>query len=102
MSSRKRLVVIGNGMVGHHFVEKIVEVAPQAFQVTVLCEERQLAYDRVNLSKYFDGKTAADLSLANAEVYAAAGVEVLVGDPALRVDPETQTVLARSGRTISY
>jgi nitrite reductase (NADH) large subunit len=89
-------------MVGHHFVERILEVAPQAFQVTVLCEERHLAYDRVNLSKYFDGKTAADLSLANADVYAATGVEVLVGDPALRVDPATQTLQARSGKTVAY
>ena len=102
MSSRKRLVVIGNGMVGHHFVEKIQETAAQDFQVTVICEERRLAYDRVNLSKYFDGKSAADLALATAAAYDAAGVEVLVGDTAVRVDPQAQTVQSRGGKSVAY
>ena len=102
MSSRKRLVVAGNGMVGHHFVEKVLETAAQDFQVTVFCEEKRLAYDRVNLSKYFDGKSAADLALATAAAYDAAGVEVLVDDPAVRVDPQAQTVQSRRGKSVDY
>ena len=41
-----RVVVIGNGMVGHRFVESMSGKA----ELVTFCEEPQLAYDRVNLS----------------------------------------------------
>ena len=73
MSSQLHVVVIGNGMVGHHLLEQLAprRRARARLDVTVIGEEPRLAYDRVNLSKFFEGKTAADLSLASAEEYAA-------------------------------
>ena len=65
---RERLVILGNGMVGHRFLEMHGERAAAAgggpFDVTVIGEEPRLAYDRVGLSGYFDGKTPEDLALA--------------------------------------
>src|SRR5690554_4147684 len=56
--SKQTLIVIGNGMVGHHFLEQFAETpAAAGFQVTVFGEEKQLAYDRVHLSEYFTGST---------------------------------------------
>lgn len=49
-----QILVIGNGMVGHHFIEQ-VRARDRAFGITVLCGEPQLAYDRVYLSSYFSG-----------------------------------------------
>ena len=51
------IVVIGNGMVGYKFCEKMVARAAP-FQLVVFGEETRAAYDRVHLSAYFDGKTA--------------------------------------------
>ena len=49
--SARRVVVAGNGMVGHRLVEALHERDPQAtWQITVLGEESRHAYDRVALS----------------------------------------------------
>jgi nitrite reductase (NADH) large subunit len=101
MSSQLHVVVIGNGMVGHHLLSQLA-AAPDAVRVTVIGEEPRLAYDRVNLSKFFEGKTAADLSLASAEEYAAAGFEVLLGDPAVAIDRAARTVRTAAGHVIAY
>mgnify|MGYP000483535431 FL=1 len=64
MTNKQNLIVIGNGMVGHKFLESLVELEQaQNYNITVLCEEPRPAYDRVYLSSYFSGKTAEDLSL---------------------------------------
>ena len=55
----KTVVVIGNGMVGHRFCERLVEYdLDQSYQIVTFCEEPRPAYDRVNLSKYFERREA--------------------------------------------
>src|SRR6202043_1026430 len=67
MSSRPRLVVVGNGMVGQRFLEAL---SPDTgFSTTVIGEEPRPAYDRVQLSAFFSGKTAEDLSLVPADFF---------------------------------
>ena len=56
-----RVVVVGNGMVGHRFVE--LAAATPAVVVTVVGEEPRTAYDRVHLSEYFAGVGADELAL---------------------------------------
>ena len=48
MSTRQRLVIIGNGMVGQRLLDRLV-AEPHDFDITVLCEEPRAAYDRVRL-----------------------------------------------------
>ena len=57
------IVVIGHGMVGHKFLETLAASGATGLRVTVLGEEPRPAYDRVHLSEFFAGKSAADLSL---------------------------------------
>ena len=92
-----RVVVIGNGMVGHRFVE-----LAKSCDVTTFCEEPRLAYDRVNLSSYFAGKSAAELALARVEEYRRAGVVVHVGDKAVAIDRAGKTVTSQAGLTVAY
>src|SRR3954447_17682697 len=93
---RERLVVVGNGMVGHRFLEMYRERAgagaAPAFDVTVIGEEPRLAYDRVGLSGHFDGKTAEDLALARPAQYEAAGFEVRLATRARRMDRDRRIV----------
>lgn len=52
--SKLKLVVIGNGMVGHRYIEDLVEKTDVSqMDITVFCEEPRVAYDRVHLSSYF-------------------------------------------------
>jgi nitrite reductase (NADH) large subunit len=43
------VVVIGNGMVGHHYVEQLA-ASPIVARITVIGGETRPAYDRVHLS----------------------------------------------------
>ena len=101
--SKKRIVVVGNGMVGHKFVENLVQNEKAGeYQVTVFCEETRLAYDRVQLSAYFSGATAADLALTDHDYYREHNVEVIMGDKVVTIDKGTKTVVSESGHTTAY
>src|SRR5206468_660741 len=96
--SRRDLVVVGNGMVGHKFLELLLEdERREEWKVVTFCEEPRLAYDRVNLSSFFSGKTAADLSLAEPGLYEEAGVTVLLGDRAVSIDRQARGVASAQG-----
>ncbi len=53
-----RLVVVGNGMVGHRLVESLrARDGDGRYEVIVLAEEARPAYDRVRLTAWFDDET---------------------------------------------
>jgi nitrite reductase (NADH) large subunit len=97
------IVLVGHGMVGQRFLEALAERGLTAtHRVVVLCEEPRPAYDRVQLTSYFSGRTPEELSLTDAEFIADHGIELYVGDPAETIDRATRTVTARSGLTVEY
>jgi nitrite reductase (NADH) large subunit len=103
MTAKKNLIVIGNGMVGHKFLElMIAKGATQQWNLITFCEEPRVAYDRVNLSGYFSGKTAADLSLVEPGLYQENGVQIHIGDKAVAINREEKTVSSANGLTVAY
>jgi len=100
-SDRPRLVVVGNGMVGHRFVEAAVGRGLAAsWNIIVFGAERYPAYDRVALSSYVDGKTAIELSLVSDDTYDA--VELVLGDRVIDVDLPGCKLTTASGREQSF
>ena len=73
VTGKVRVVVVGNGMVGHHFVEQLTKQSIDT-EITVLSAEPRLAYDRVHLSEYFSGKNPEDLALTTPQHYQELGV----------------------------
>jgi len=101
--TRKDLVVIGNGMVGHKFLELFLQIGKgNEWSVVTFCEEPRLAYDRVNLTSFFGGKTAADLSLVAPGLYEEAGITVHLGDRAVAIDRANRIVTSARGAAIHY
>ncbi|MBS3803579.1 MAG: nitrite reductase large subunit NirB [Oleiphilaceae bacterium] len=101
--SKEKLVVLGNGMVGHHFLEHLAETGLAGdFEVTVIGEERSIAYDRVHLSEYFQGRSASDLALGTAELYAEWGYDLRLGVKATVIDRDARTVTLSDGEPLSY
>lgn len=97
------IVLVGHGMVGQRFLEALAERGLTAtHRVVVLCEEPRPAYDRVQLTSYFKGRTAEELSVTDPEFIAEHGIELHVGDPAEHIDRAARTVTARSGLTVAY
>ena len=99
--SLEKIVVIGNGMVGHHFITAMTAGDCTA-EITILAEEPRPAYDRVHLSEIFAGKSAEDLSLVKREEYDRAGVSAHFGDPAVTIDRSSNFVNTQSGARFSY
>ncbi len=99
--SKQKVVVIGNGMVGHKFLENLM-AGSGAFDVTVFCEEPRAAYDRVHLSEYFTGRSAKDLSLVSDGFFERTGITLLTGVKAVGIDRAVKTVTASDGTTVSY
>ena len=94
----QRLIIIGNGMVGHHCVEQLIERGALArYQVHVFSEEPLRAYDRVHLSEYFTGRDAESLALSGAALYQTPGVTLHLGVPVLEIDRERREVITAEG-----
>ncbi|MFI6932928.1 nitrite reductase large subunit NirB [Streptomyces sp. NPDC050287] len=100
---RPTIVLVGHGMVGQRFLEALAERGLTAtHRVVVLCEEPRPAYDRVQLTSYFSGKTPENLSMTDMEFIKDHGIELYVGDPAETIDREAKKVTARSGLVVDY
>ena len=100
--NRKKLVVVGNGMVGHKLLEQLVANADAAFDVVVLCEEPRPAYDRVHLSEFFSGKTAEQLSLVEEGFFERSQITLKLGAKAVAIDREQKQVELANGETLAY
>ncbi|WMN88759.1 nitrite reductase large subunit NirB [Vibrio parahaemolyticus] len=101
--SKLKLVVIGNGMVGHRYIEDLVEKADVSeLDITVFCEEPRVAYDRVHLSSYFSHHTADELSLVKEGFYQKHGINMLIGERAINVNRENRIVYSNTGREVQY
>src|SRR6185312_9497032 len=100
---RKTVVVIGNGMVGHRFCERLVEYdVDRNYQIVTFCEEPRPAYDRVHLTQYFEHRDADRLLLARIEWYEDNGITLFLGDRATAIDRDGRIVRSRQGREIPY
>jgi len=101
--TRRTLVVVGNGMVGHKLLEVLAERGATAeWDIVTFCEEPRLAYDRVGLSSFFGGATAEDLSLVAPGFFDQAGLQVHVGDAVASIDTAAAEVVSAKGVRIAY
>ncbi len=98
---REKIVVVGNGMVGHKFCEKILLKSSQC-DLIVFGEEPRIAYDRVHLSEYFSGKTADDLSLSSLAWYRENQITLHLGDPVKEINREEKTIHSYNGLIVKY
>ncbi|MDO9617145.1 MAG: nitrite reductase large subunit NirB [Pseudomonas sp.] len=97
-TDQQRLIIIGNGMVGHHCVEQLIERGALAqYRVHVFSEEPLRAYDRVHLSEYFTGRDAESLALSGVALYQTPGVTLHLGVPVLEIDRERREVITAEG-----
>ena len=95
-----RIVVIGNGMVGQRFLEQIA--GRGEFEVTTFCEEPRPAYDRVQLTSFFSGKSASDLSIARKEFFEKARMTLRLNDAVLAIDPARKVLRSARYREVAY
>jgi NAD(P)H-dependent nitrite reductase large subunit/NAD(P)H-dependent nitrite reductase small subunit len=101
--SKQTIVVIGNGMVGHRFCEKLVEFDMEGrYRIVTFCEEPRAAYDRVGLTSFFAHRDVEKLMLARLDWYREKGIELHLGDRASKIDRKAKIVHSDKGQKIKY
>lgn len=100
--SKQRILVVGNGMVGHKFIDTLIASKRDDLDIITFSEEPRLAYDRVQLTSYFTGKSADDLSLTSAPYYEENGISYVLNDKVTGLDTQAKTVTTESGRVEAY
>ena len=99
----KKIIIVGNGMVGYKFCEKFVaQEHSKKFEITVFGEELRPAYDRVHLSEFFENQDAKALEMAPAEWYKENGVTLVVGERVSDIDRNNKTIATSKDRGFSY
>ncbi len=103
LRSRKRLVVVGNGMAGMRTVDELLKHAPGRYDITVFGTEPHGNYNRIQLSPVLAGeKTLADIVTHTPAWYAENGIELIAGDTVIDINRALRTVTTRSGRVTHY
>ncbi len=100
---RRKLVVIGNGMAGMRTVEELLQLAPNAYDITVISAEPHANYNRILLSPVLSGeKTIADIIINPLSWYDEKGIKLHRDDPAISIDRKRRVVKTRSGAVFPY
>lgn len=103
MSDKIKLVVIGNGPVGHNFLEALVESGQsEQYQVTVFGEEPLPAYDRVHLTSWFKNQDVADINMVKDGFYPDNNFILHTGDKVTNIDRFKRVVISESGQEVTY
>ncbi|RXG14279.1 nitrite reductase (NADH) large subunit [Leeuwenhoekiella aestuarii] len=99
----KKVIVVGNGMVGYKFCEKLAAHADfEGFEVIVFGEEPRPAYDRVHLSEYFADKSAEELLLAPANWYTDHQIELRTSELVTQIDLEDKKITTHKDTVFEY
>lgn len=99
---RKKLVVVGHGMVGHRFVQAAIERGlTETHDVVVIGEEPRPAYDRVALTSFFEVGAKA-LSLLPQGRYDDPRVTLRTGAEVVAVSPRQRIITLSTGEDLHY
>jgi nitrite reductase (NADH) large subunit len=100
---KRRLVVIGNGMAAMRTVEELLELAPNAYDITVFGAEPHGNYNRIMLSPVLAGeKKFEDIILHTREWYAQNGITLHTSDAVTGIDRRKRIVTSASGIEAPY
>ena len=98
----KRLVVVGNGPVGHRLVEQVVACGDGQWDITVFGEEPRAAYDRVHLTSWFEQRSAEPLNMVPQGFYEENNICCHLGEKVVSLDLASKTVTSEKGQRVSY
>jgi nitrite reductase (NADH) large subunit len=102
-NSHRRLLIVGNGMVGQRLCEILSELDhTHSFNVTVIGEEPRVAYDRVHLTQYLTDRDPDKLALTTRDWYRERGIELITGQRIVSVDLVNQRAVTSEQLAIDF
>ncbi|EFM10432.1 nitrite reductase (NAD(P)H), large subunit [Paenibacillus curdlanolyticus YK9] len=101
--TKQKLILIGNGMAGVRCVEEILNLQPDAFDVTIFGAEPHPNYNRIMLSKVLQGDTPmSEITINDWQWYRDRGITLYTGETVTRIDKDRQVVYTDQGRKATY
>ncbi len=99
----KKIIVVGNGMVGYKFCEKFINSTKKnTFKLIVFGEEPRPAYDRVHLSEFFENRNAQALEMAPLEWYKSNNIDLITNTRVASVHSISKTIETINEEIYSY
>jgi nitrite reductase (NADH) large subunit len=103
IATRRRLVLVGNGMAGVRALEEILSRAPHLFSIAVFGAEPHGNYNRIMLSSVLAGEKAfADIVTHDVGWYDENGIELISGEAVTAVDRANRLVTGANGTVRPY
>src|SRR6185437_3664973 len=100
---KEKLVIIGNGMAPGRALEKLLELKPDAYDITIFNAEPRVNYDRIMLSPVLSGEKQFDDIVIHGDAwYIKHGIMLYKGCKVTSIDRESKTVTAASGLVEPY
>ncbi|MFN3745288.1 MAG: nitrite reductase large subunit NirB [Hyphomicrobiaceae bacterium] len=100
---KQKLVVIGNGMAPGRALEKLFELAPDAYDVTIFNAEPRVNYDRIMLSPVLSGeKTFEEIVIHGDGWYVERGITLYKGHKVVEIDRAARTVRSEPDEIAPY
>jgi NAD(P)H-nitrite reductase large subunit len=97
----KRLVVIGNGLAGNQFLERLLLMKSSRFEITIIGKES--AYKRYLLSLILQQDVGVEKAeLEDEDWYKQRGIRLIENETAVMIDPLGRHVKTDRGRKIAY
>ncbi|KAK4219822.1 nitrite reductase [Rhypophila decipiens] len=105
--NRKKVVIVGLGMVGISFIEKLLKLdaREREYDIVVIGEEAHLAYNRVGLTSFFDHRKVENLYLNPLEWYKAVPDQALsyhLNTKVTAINPSSKTVTCADNQEVAY
>jgi nitrite reductase (NADH) large subunit len=101
--SKKKLVLIGNGMAGVRCIEEILKLNPDEFEITIFGSEPHPNYNRIQLSKVLQGDTSiVDITINSWDWYKENNIVLHSGETVTHIDKTKQLVITDKNRQVSY
>ncbi len=90
-------------MAAHGLCKRLIDLGiAERHQITIFGDEKHRCYDRVNLSKFFEGKLADDLLLSKDDWYEENGIEFLTGRVITSIDRRAKQLIDSRGNRFDY
>jgi nitrite reductase (NADH) large subunit len=100
---KQKLVVVGNGMAPGRALERLIELAPEAYDITIFNAEPRVNYDRIMLSPVLSGeKRFEDIVIHGDAWYIRHGIVLYKGCKVTAIDRAAGTVTAANGTVEPY
>ena len=97
-----KYVIIGNSTAALYAVEGIRSVDKKG-KITIVSDEKHPAYGRPLISYYLYGKIDLEhIGYRPADFYEKMGVDLILGERAVKIEPKEKRVLLQSGKKVGY